>query len=112
MPYGGAHGDAVRYRARHDDYHLNPVTGAKDAAGRGHLEAATGRDVGMGGAYDVGPQRISWAQHMLTNWMGDHAFYIASTSMFANQTWLVTQRGGKAQSLPSANCHTSILSTS
>ena len=49
-------------------------TGAKDAAGRGHLEAATGRDVGMGGAYDVGPQRIAWAQHMLTDWIGDHGF--------------------------------------
>ena len=74
MPYGGAHGDALRYRQRHDDWHLNPETGARDAAGRGHLEAATGRDVGMGGAYDVGPQRIAWAQHMLTDWIGDHGF--------------------------------------
>jgi len=74
LHYGGAHGDAVRYRLRHDDYHINPATGAKDAAGRGHLEAATARDVGMGAAYDVGPQRISWAQHMLCNWIGDHGF--------------------------------------
>ena len=74
LHYGGAHGDAVRYRRRHDDYHINPATGAKDAAGRGHLEAATARDVGMGAAYDVGPQRISWAQHMLCNWIGDHGF--------------------------------------
>ena len=74
LPYGGAHGDALRYRRRHDDYHINPETGAKDAAGRGHLETETARDVGMGGAYDVGPQRISWAQHMLCNWMGDHGF--------------------------------------
>ena len=28
----------------------------------------------MGGVYDVGPQRIAWAQHMLCNWMGDHGF--------------------------------------
>jgi acyl dehydratase len=74
LHYGGAHGDAIRYRRRHDDYHVNPKTGAKDAAGRGHLEAATGRDVGMEGAYDIGPQRISWAGHMLTNWIGDHGF--------------------------------------
>ena len=74
LPYGGAHRDAALYRRRHADYHINPETGAKDAAGRGHLEAATGRDVGMGGAYDVGPQRIAWAQHMLTNWIGDHGF--------------------------------------
>ncbi len=74
LHYGGAHGDAIRYRRRHADYHINPKTGAKDAAGRGHLEASTGRDVGMGGVYDVGPQRIAWAQHMLCNWMGDHGF--------------------------------------
>jgi acyl dehydratase len=74
QPYGGVHGDAIRYRQRHADYHVNEATGTKEAAGRGHLEAATGRDVGMGGAYDIGPQRISWAQHMLTNWIGDHGF--------------------------------------
>ena len=32
LHYGGAHGDAIRYRRRHDDYHINPKTGAKDAA--------------------------------------------------------------------------------
>ena len=72
--YGGVHGDAIRYRSRHADYHLNKKTGAKESAGRGHLETSTGRDVGMGGAYDVGPQRIAWCQHMLTNWIGDHGF--------------------------------------
>ena len=74
LHYGGAHGDALRYRQRHDDYHVNPATGAKDSAGRGHLEGATANDVGMGGVYDIGPQRISWAQHMLSNWIGDHGF--------------------------------------
>lgn len=72
--YGGVHGDAIRYRQRHADYHLNKKTGARESAGRGHLETSTGRDVGMGGAYDIGPQRIAWAQHMLTNWIGDHGF--------------------------------------
>jgi acyl dehydratase len=72
--YGGVHGDALRYRRRHADYHLNKETGANESAGRGHLETTTGQDVGMGGAYDIGPQRIAWAQHMLTNWIGDHGF--------------------------------------
>ncbi len=72
--YGGVHGDAIRYRQRHADYHVNRKTGAKESAGRGHLETSTGRDMGMGGAYDVGPQRIAWCQHMLTNWVGDHGF--------------------------------------
>lgn len=74
QPYGGVHGDALRYRQRHADYHVNKTTGARESAGRGHLEARTGGDVGMGGAYDIGPQRISWAQHMLVNWFGDHGF--------------------------------------
>lgn len=72
--YGGVHGDALRYRQRHADYHLNKQTGARESAGRGHLETSTGRDVGMGGAYDIGPQRIAWCQDMLTNWIGDHGF--------------------------------------
>lgn len=74
QPYGGVHGDAIRYRQRHRDYHINKATGAKESAGRGHLEPTTGKDVGMGGAYDIGPQRISWAQQMLTNWIGDQGF--------------------------------------
>lgn len=72
--YGGVHGDALRYRRRHADYHINETTGVKESAGRGHLETATGRDVGMGGAYDIGPQRIAWGQNMMTNWIGDHGF--------------------------------------
>ena len=73
-PYGGTHELVYKYRSRHDDYHINPDTGAKDSAGRGHLETRTGVDVGMGGAYDIGPQRISWFSHMMTNWMSDQGF--------------------------------------
>jgi hypothetical protein len=73
-PYGGTHELVYKYRQRHDDFHINEDTGAKDSAGRGHLEQRTGVDVGMGGAYDIGPQRISWFSHMMTNWMGDEAF--------------------------------------
>ena len=25
-------------------------------------------------SYDIGPQRIAWAQHMLCNWIGDQGF--------------------------------------
>jgi acyl dehydratase len=74
LHYGGAHGDAVRYRHRHDDFEINPETGAKDFAARGHFSARQGRDVGMGGAYDVGPHRIAWLIAMLTDWLGDAGF--------------------------------------
>ena len=93
LHYGGAHGDVVRYRQRHADYHLNTTTGAKDSAGRGHLESGTGSDVGMGGTYDIGPQRIAWAQHMLCNWMGDHGFLhklnvtVRAPNLVGNTTW-------------------------
>ncbi len=30
--------------------------------------------VGVPGAYDYGPQRVSWIGTLLTNWMGDDAF--------------------------------------
>lgn len=73
-PYGGTHELVYKYRQRHDDFHINEDTGAKDSAGRGHLEVRTGVDVGMGGAYDIGPQRISWFSHMMTNWMSDQGF--------------------------------------
>ena len=97
LHYGGAHGDALRYRQRHADYHINPATGAKDAAGRGHLEAATGRDVGMGGVYDIGPQRIAWAQHMLTNWIGDHGFLHRLAVWYVSRISKATPCGGTAR---------------
>jgi acyl dehydratase len=93
LHYGGAHGDVVRYRQRHADYHLNTATGAKDSAGRGHLESGTGSDVGMGGTYDIGPQRIAWAQHMLCNWIGDHGFLhrlnvtVRAPNLVGNTIW-------------------------
>ncbi len=73
LHYGGAHGDGVRYRHRHDDFEINRKTGAKDSAARGHFSSKEGKDVGMGGAYDVGLQRIAWVIAVLTDWIGDDA---------------------------------------
>ena len=90
LHYGGAHGDAVRYRHRHDDYEINTKTGAKDAAARGHFTAAEGRTAGMGGAYDVGPHRISWLVSLLTDWAGDDGF-VAGVSADVLRPNLVTE---------------------
>ena len=73
-PYGGTSELVYKYRRRHADFHINPETGARDSAGRGHLEVQTGVDVGMGGAYDIGPHRIAWCGHLMTNWIGDDGF--------------------------------------
>jgi acyl dehydratase len=80
LHYGGAHGDGVRYRRRHDDYEINRQTGAKDSAARGHFSSKEGKDVGMGGAYDVGLQRIGWVIAFLTDWMGNDA-HLAETDV-------------------------------
>lgn len=70
-----AHALAERYRKRHPaDAFINPDTGAQDSAARGHAEERMAREVGMPGGYDVGPQRISWVGHLLTNWIGDAGF--------------------------------------
>jgi hypothetical protein len=92
-PYGGTHELVYKYRQRHADYHLNSETGARDSAGRGHLEVQTGVDVGMGGAYDIGPQRIAWASHAITNWMGDEGFLhrlnieVRRPNLLGDTTW-------------------------
>jgi hypothetical protein len=36
-----------------------------------HWDNAFARAVGVPGAYDYGPQRVSWLGHLLSNWMGD-----------------------------------------
>lgn len=100
--YGGAHGNVVRYRRRHDDYAISEITGAKDSAGRGHVEHKTGSDiVGMGGAYDLCPQRLSWGGHLLTNWMGDDGFLyqyngkVRRPNLVGDTTWWTGEVTGK-----------------
>ena len=48
-------------------------TGRSSAHG-GHLRDSVAEAVGVPGAYDYGPQRVSWLGTLMTNWMGDDAF--------------------------------------
>lgn len=41
---------------------------------RVHWDNEYARSVGVPGAYDFGPERVSWLSHMLTDWIGDDAF--------------------------------------
>jgi acyl dehydratase len=41
---------------------------------RVHWDNEFARQVGVPGAYDYGPQRVSWLIHLLTDWMGDDGF--------------------------------------
>ena len=41
---------------------------------RVHWDNDFARSVGVPAAYDFGPERVAWLQHMLTDWMGDDGF--------------------------------------
>lgn len=89
-----AHGLALKYRKRHPaDAYVDPRTGAQGHPARGHLDPVMATEVGMPGVYDLGPQRISWVMHLITNWMGDLGFlkYISVTvrrpNVLGDTTW-------------------------
>ena len=41
---------------------------------RVHWDNDFARKVGVPGAYDFGPERVTWMSHLLTDWMGDDGF--------------------------------------
>ena len=71
-----AHGVLLREALRHPDHFFrNPESGGGlEYTGIGHLRDSVAEAVGVPGAYDYGPQRVSWMGTLLTNWMGDDAF--------------------------------------
>ena len=71
-----AHGVLLREALRHPDHFFrNPESGGGlEYTGIGHLRDSVAEAVGVPGAYDYGPQRVSWLGTLMTNWMGDDAF--------------------------------------
>ena len=71
-----AHGVLLREALRHPDHFFrNPEAGGGlEYTGIGHLRDSVAEAVGVPGAYDYGPQRVSWLGTLVTNWMGDVAF--------------------------------------
>ena len=71
-----AHGVLLREALRHPDHYFrNPEAGGGlEYTGIGHLRDSVAEAVGVPGAYDYGPQRVSWMGTLMTNWMGDDAF--------------------------------------
>jgi len=71
-----AHGVLLREALRHPDHFFrNPESGGGlEYTGIGHLRDSVAEAVGVPGAYDYGPQRVSWMGTLVTNWMGDDAF--------------------------------------
>jgi acyl dehydratase len=71
-----AHGVLLREALRHPDHFFrNPEAGGGlEYTGIGHLRDSVAEAVGVPGAYDFGPQRVSWMGTLLTNWIGDDGF--------------------------------------
>jgi acyl dehydratase len=70
-----AHRLALDYRRRHPGVAMSDTsTGIQDVPELVHMEDSRAQEIGIPGAYDYGPQRISWLGHLVTNWMGDDGF--------------------------------------
>jgi acyl dehydratase len=68
------------HRLAFDMYEKHPALGIPNPQGvpeppeRVHWDNDFARTVGVPGAFDYGPERVSWMGHLLTNWIGDAGF--------------------------------------
>lgn len=72
--YVRAHGDAFDLFARHPALGIPNEWGVPEPPERVHWDPDLARRVGVPGAYDYGPERVSWLGHVVTDWMGDDGF--------------------------------------
>ena len=93
---GRAHGAALKEARRHPGHYFrNPEAGqGLEYTGMGHQLREVAAQVGVPGAYDFGPQRISWAGTLIENWMGDDGFLkrlrgeLRGFNLMGDTTWL------------------------
>lgn len=72
--YVRAHGDAFDLFDRHPALGIPNEWGVPEPPERVHWDPDLARRVGVPGAYDYGPERVSWLSHIVTDWMGDDGF--------------------------------------
>lgn len=72
--YVRAHGDAFDLFDRHPFLGIPNEWGVPEPPERVHWDPDLARRVGVPGAYDYGPERVSWMSHVVTDWMGDDGF--------------------------------------
>jgi len=73
-PFAYAHKIAIDYYRKHPHAFIVNDSGIPDVPERVHWDNEFARRVGVPGAYDFGPQRVSWLCQVVTNWMGDDGF--------------------------------------
>lgn len=72
--YIRAHGLAFDMFDRHPALAIPNANSAPEPPERVHWDHDLAARVGVPGAYDYGPERISWLGHLMTNWIGDDGF--------------------------------------
>ena len=72
--YVRAHKLASQLMRRHPGLGIPNSYNIPDVPERVHWEEELAKAVGTPGAYDYGPERISWMGHLMTNWIGDDGF--------------------------------------
>jgi len=72
--YIRAHKVAFKMFAEHRGLGIPNAYNIPDVPERVHWEEELAKAVGTPGAYDYGPERVSWMGHIMTNWIGDDGF--------------------------------------
>jgi len=88
-------------RIAHEYIRLHPQanvpdskTRAPDFSARAHWDESLAREIGFPLGYDIGPQRISWFSHLLTDWIGDGGrierlkVHLKEPNWLGDVTWL------------------------
>ncbi|MBF6472419.1 MULTISPECIES: FAS1-like dehydratase domain-containing protein [Nocardia] len=71
---------AHRNRHRIKSFYVDNAQGVPDVAQRVHWDSDWARQVGAPMAYDYGVMRDCWLSHLVTDWMGDHAWLLRQSS--------------------------------
>lgn len=87
------HRIAFKYYDQHPKLAILNAQGVPEPPVRVHWDNDFAREVGVPGAYDFGPERVAWMQHLLTDWIGDDGFLkrlnvqIRGHNMVGDTTW-------------------------
>lgn len=90
------------FRKRHPGAGVKDIHGVWDVPERVHWDEELSRSIGMPGPYDYGPQRISWFDHHVSDWIGDFGWLrrlkvsLTAPNFVGDTTWL----SGKVETKP------------